>query len=74
MLHYMKVRTNTQVTLKVIQKVIFDYLMIADFSYKIPVSPLRQGLLETAQKSINLVRGCMEENVQQSLFVVRTAH
>jgi hypothetical protein len=48
--------------------------MIADSSHKIPVSPLRQGLLETAQKSTDLVRGRMEENVQQSLFVVRAEH
>jgi hypothetical protein len=48
--------------------------MIADSSHKVPVSPLRQGLIETAQKSIDLVRVRMEENVQQSLFVVRTEH
>jgi hypothetical protein len=48
--------------------------MIADSSHKIPVLPLCQGLLETAQKSADLVRGCMEENVQQSLIVMHAEH
>jgi hypothetical protein len=48
--------------------------MIADSSHKAPVSPLRQGLLETVQKSTNLVKGCMEEKARQSLFVVRAEH
>jgi hypothetical protein len=46
--------------------------MIADSSHKVPVAPLRQSLIETAQKSTDLVRVRMEENVQQSLFVMRT--
>ena len=48
--------------------------MIADSSHKVPVSPLCQCLLETAQKSTNLVRARMEENMWQSLFVVLAEH
>ena len=60
-LHCMKIKTNAQVTSKVIQEVIFDSLLIADSGNKIPAPPFYQGLLETAQKSIHLVRRCMGE-------------
>jgi hypothetical protein len=73
-LHCMKIKTNTQVTSKAIQEVIFDSLLIADSGNKIPAPPLYQGLLETVQKSIHLVRRRMGENVRQLLLVIRAEH
>jgi hypothetical protein len=48
--------------------------MIADSGHQVPFLPLRQGPLETAQKSTHIVRGGMEENVQQSRFVMHAEH
>jgi hypothetical protein len=44
--------------------------MIADSGGQVPFPPLCQGLLEIVQKSTDFVRGSMEENVKQSLFVM----
>jgi hypothetical protein len=70
----MKIKTNTQVTSKSIQEIIFDLLLIADSGHKIQAPPACQSLLETAQKSTDLVRSRMEENLRQSLLVICAEH